>query len=128
MVVFQLPDFLEALETQSGNLMNKEQNTPGPKIPQGSPAVPRTVSPEIPTNKLRYEPYDTPQAIPSLRTGLSASRRLMLSFPSHQGTSSGGSSSSLIVESQSRTMTQNNLITSMLLDEVDDVTQVRVFV
>lgn len=95
-----LPDFLEALEVHSGNILRGgDHNTPEANFPQGSPDLSRTASPVISASKLRYEAYATPQAIPSLRTGRpSASYVNMSGSHSQRGSFSARSPDPLTVD------------------------------
>ncbi|KAF9445900.1 ARM repeat-containing protein [Macrolepiota fuliginosa MF-IS2] len=108
---FALPDFLEALEIRSGNVKGKaDQHAPEAKFPQTSPGPPRNATSGMPASKLRYDPYDTPHAIPSLRTRrASSSQESVTGSRSDPGSFGGRSPKLLGTKLLSRTITPGDL-------------------
>lgn len=123
----QLPDFLEALEICGDKAEDKgERSDPEAKFPQIFPHPTRTAGPGTSASKLRYEAYDTPQPIPSLRSRPPNSRGSALgSRSSLEPVSSVSPVRELLAHTVSG---PKNSPTAMLSEELDHFVEVRDFV
>ncbi|KXN90161.1 AP-4 complex subunit epsilon [Leucoagaricus sp. SymC.cos] len=117
-----LPDFLEVLETYNGT-SGSESSTLGAKFPQSSSALPQqteAASSGTSDRNLRYEAYETPQAIPSLRTGRPfPPQRSSLGAHSNLGSVNGRLSDTMIPESLPHTVAHESSTQTALFVEAD---------